>query len=73
MALTENLSVVTNDIQGPQKYRHHRKAVGMHFHEQHGTKTTMVFLPADGEVSWLKYLNHPECTYSCIHKVTGRV
>ena len=26
--------------------------VGTHFHTQHGTKTTPVFLPADGEASW---------------------
>ena len=25
--------------------------VGTHFHEQHGTKTTLVFLPSDGEAS----------------------
>ena len=28
-------------------------AVGTHFNARHGTKTTSVFLPADGEVSWL--------------------
>ena len=28
-------------------------AVGTHFHVQHGTKTTPVLLPADGEGSWL--------------------
>ena len=27
-------------------------AVGTHFHAQHGTKTTPVFLPTDGEASW---------------------
>ena len=27
-------------------------AVGTHFHARHGTKTTPVFLPADGEASW---------------------
>ena len=28
-------------------------AVKTDFHAQHGTKTTPVFLPADGEVSWV--------------------
>ena len=28
-------------------------AVGTRCHAQHGTKTTSVFLPADGEASWL--------------------
>ena len=51
-------------------------------HEQ-GTKTTLLFLPAYGEASWLLiphsvYLLlggtlQPENTYSCILKVTGRV
>ena len=27
--------------------------VGAHCHAPHGTKTTPVFLPANGEVSWL--------------------
>ena len=27
-------------------------AVGTHLNAQHGTKTTPVFLPADGEASW---------------------
>ena len=27
-------------------------AVGTHFHAQQGTKTTLVFLPANGEISW---------------------
>ena len=27
--------------------------VGIHFHEQHDTKTIPIFLPADGEASWL--------------------
>ena len=26
-------------------------AVGTHFHAQQGTKTTLVFLPANGEIS----------------------
>ena len=29
------------------------KSMGAHFHVQHGTETTPVFLPADGENSWL--------------------
>ena len=50
---------------------------------EHGTKTTPVFLPADGEASWsllpssvsllLGGTVQPENTYSCILKVTGQV
>ena len=50
---------------------------------EHGTKTTQVFLPADGEASWsllpssVSLLSggtvQPENTYSCILKVTGQV
>ena len=50
---------------------------------EHGTKTTPVFLPADGEASWLLLPSlvsllsdgtvQPENTYSCILKVTGQV
>ena len=50
---------------------------------QHGTKTTLVFLPADGEASWSLYPSpvsllsggtvQPEKTYSCILKKTGPV
>ena len=49
----------------------------------HGTKSTPVFLPADGEASWLLlscsvYLLsgstvQPEIAYSCILKVTSQV
>ena len=49
----------------------------------HGTKTTPVFLPADGQASWLLLPTlvsllsggtvQPENTYSCILKVTGHV
>ena len=54
LTLTENSSIATNDTQGPLKYPHHKIAVGTYFHAQHGTKTktTPVFLAADGEVSW---------------------
>ena len=48
-----------------------------------GTKTTQVFLPADGEGSWsllpssisllLGGTVQPENTYSCILKLTGQV
>ena len=58
-------------------------AVVTHFHVQHGTKTTLVFLPADGETSWLLLPSliallsgsavQPENTYFCILKVTGHV
>ena len=50
---------------------------------EYGTKTTPVFLPADGEASWLLLPSlvsllsggtvQPENTYSCILKVTGQV
>ena len=50
---------------------------------EHGTKTTSVFLPADGEAAWLllpcsvSLLSggtvQPENTYFCILKVTGQV
>ena len=50
---------------------------------EHGTKTTPVFLPADGEASWsllpsLVFLLsggtvQPENTYSSILKETGQV
>ena len=50
---------------------------------EHGTKTTPVFLLADGEASWLLCTNsvsllsggtvQPEYIYSRILKVTGQV
>ena len=50
---------------------------------EHGTKTTPVFLPADGEASWLLLPSLdcllsggtvlPENTYSHILEVTGQV
>ena len=50
---------------------------------KHGTKTTPVFLPADGEVSWLLLPSsvsllsggtvQPENAYSSILKVIGQV
>ena len=50
---------------------------------EHGTKTIPVFLPADGEVSWLLLPSsvslrpgdtvQPENYYSRIFKVTGQV
>ena len=54
MTLTQNLSVVTNDAQGPQKYPYipPEIAVGTDFHVQHRTKTITVFLPTNGEASW---------------------
>ena len=51
--------------------------------QEHGNKTTLVFLPTDAEASWsllpssVSLLSgstvQPENTYSCIHKVTGQV
>ena len=50
---------------------------------EHGTKTNLVFLTADGEASWLLLLSsvsllsggtvQPGNTYSCILKVIGQV
>ena len=50
---------------------------------EHGTKTIVVFLPADGEASWLLLPSlvsllsggtvQAENTYSCILKVAGQV
>ena len=50
---------------------------------EHGTKTTPVFLPTDGEASWLLLRSsvsllssstvQPENTYSRIPVVTGQV
>ena len=50
---------------------------------EHGTKTTLVFFPADGEASWsllpswVSLLSggtvQPEYVYSWILKVTGQV
>ena len=50
---------------------------------EHGTKITLVFLPANGEVSYLLLPSsvsllsggtvQPKNTYSCILKVTGQV
>ena len=50
---------------------------------KHGIKTTLVFLPADGEASWLLLTSlvsllsggtvQPENAYSHILKVTGQV
>ena len=50
---------------------------------EHGTKTTPVVLPAEGEASWSLLPSsasllsggtvQPENTYSCILKVTGQV
>ena len=50
---------------------------------EHGTKTTLVFLPADGEASWLLLSSsvsllsggivQPKNTYSSILKVTDQV
>ena len=50
---------------------------------KHGTKTTPVFLPGDGEASWFQLpisvsllsggTVQPENTYSHILKVTGQV
>ena len=58
-------------------------AVGTHFHVWHGTKITLVVLPADEEAAWsllpssVSLLSggtvQPENTHSCIIKVTGQV
>ena len=57
-------------------------AVGAHFYGQHGIKTILLFLPADGEASrlllqgqvWSPYYTvQSENKYSCILKVTSWV
>ena len=58
-------------------------AVGTFSMHENGTKTTLVFLPADREASWLLLPSsvsllsggtvQPENTYFRIHKVTGQV
>ena len=58
-------------------------AVGAHFHVQHGAKSTLVFLPAEGEAPWLLFPSsvsllsggtvQPENNYSYIFKVTCQV
>ena len=50
---------------------------------EHGTKTTLLFLPSDREASWLLFPSsvsllsgstvQPENTYSLILKVAGQV
>ena len=81
--LTENSFVVTNDTQGPQECPHQKNNLVTHINAQHGTKTTSVFLPANGEASWpplpcsVSLLSgstvQPENSYSCILKVRGLV
>ena len=71
-------TIGTSDIYTPAEV-----AVGTYFHVLHGTKTTLVFLPAYGEASWLLLPSsislvsgstaQPENTYSRILKVTGQV
>ena len=68
----------TSDISTPPEI-----ALGTHFHAWHGTKTTTLFLPADGEACWLlppslvSFLSggtvQPENTYSRMLKVTVQV
>ena len=54
MTFTENSSVETNNTQGAQEYPHHWKQLqGCTYMCERCTKTTLVFLPADGEPSWL--------------------
>ena len=79
MNLTENLPMEkTIPI-----HTHSYKAVGTHFHTRHDSKTTLVSIHADGELSWsllpssVSLLSggnaQPENTYYCILKVTGQV
>ena len=69
----------TSEILTPPKI-----AVGTHFHAQHSTRTTLVFLPADGKACWLLLPSSVcslssggtvplENTYSCILNVKGEV
>ena len=83
MTLTENSCVITNDTQGILEISTPPKiAVGTHMCK-HGTKTTPVFLSADGEASWsllptlVSLLSggtvQPENKYSSILKVIAQV
>ena len=51
-------------------------AVRIHFHAWHGTETTLIFIPADGEASWSFLLSgsevQPQNTYSFIVKETSQ-
>ena len=81
MTITENSSAITYDTQGPRKYP--EITVETHLHVRHGTETILVFVPADGEASWLLLPSsvsllsgsrvQPENTYSCMLKVTNHV
>ena len=85
MKLTENSPGVINGTQGPQKNLVvlPQIATETHFHVQHGIKTTLVFLTAEGEASWLLLPSFisllsggtvkSESIYSCILKVIGQV
>ena len=55
-------SAITNDTTRPEI------VAGTQFHAEHGTKFTLVLLPADGEAPWS--LMEPEKTYSYILNVT---
>ena len=81
MTLTENLSNVINDTQGPQKYPW-KQLYGCTSMREHGTKTAAVFLLAEREASWsllpslVSLPGHTvqrENTYSLILKLTGQV
>ena len=56
----------------------HAKAVGTHFHAGHGTKTTTIFLPADGEASccyfqiWSPYHQATHCNQKTSIPVSSR-
>ena len=73
MTLTEDSYVVTGTL---GIFTPMETAVGTHVHALHGTKTTPVFLQADGEPTWwllsslVSLLSggtvQPENTYSCI-------
>ena len=81
--LTDNSSVVTRHPGASEISTSPEIAVGTHFNVRHGTKTILVFLPADRETCWsllpssVSLLSdatmQPENNYSCILKVTGQV
>ena len=80
--LTGNLSVVKNHTHGPQKYLHHLKELQGHTSMRH-MALRLVFLPVDGDVSWLllpslvsllsSSILQPENTYFYILEVTGNI
>ena len=78
MTLTKNFSVISNDAGSLGIFTPLEIVLVTPFHVWRSTKTTLVFLPNDGEASYMVSLlsysiMQPENTYSCFPKLTGRV